>query len=258
MERRDMTEYITPPKKFLRYVGRAIADFEMIKDGDRILMGLSGGKDSMAMLHTLIHFQRYAPINFELGVATVDPMVDEYDLSSLVDYVAGLDIPYFVEKFSIFEQAKISMKNDSYCSFCSRIRRGMLYSAARREGYNVLALGQHLDDLAESFLMSAFYTGKLETMKAHYVNDVGDLRVIRPFVYIRERQITDFSNAAQLPLVVDNCPGAVSQKQRPYMKGLLAREEKVNPNMFLSLRNALKPLMGDTNYARAARSRDDV
>ena len=116
-----MADYTKPPKKFLRYVGRAIADFEMIKDGDRVLMGLSGGKDSMTLLHTLIHFQRYAPINFELGVATVDPMVEEYDMSSLGDYVSGLGIPYFVEKFSIFEQAKISMKNEAYCAFCSRI-----------------------------------------------------------------------------------------------------------------------------------------
>ncbi|THB64284.1 MAG: tRNA 2-thiocytidine biosynthesis protein TtcA [Gammaproteobacteria bacterium] len=236
-----------PPKKMLRNIGKAITEYNMIKDGDHILLGLSGGKDSMALLHTLAHLQKYAPVNFKLSTATINPLADGFEPTPLRTYVESMDISFFMESFSIFEQAKKSMRNDSYCAFCSRIRRGMLYSIARRENCNVLALAQHLDDLAESFLMSSFYTGKLETMKAHYTNDIGDLRVIRPFVYVRERQITDFVNTASLPIIEDNCIGKETQRSRPHIKKLLEEQEKINHHLFKSLMNALKPLMADNN-----------
>ncbi len=238
---------IKPPKKILRNIGKAIADFKMIKDGDSILLGLSGGKDSLALFHTLAHLQSYAPISFSLTVVTVDPQTDGYNPSPLREYIESYGIKFHMEKFSIFEQAEISMKNDSYCAFCSRMRRGILYSAARREGCNVLALGQHFDDLAESFIMSSFYAGKLETMKAHYTNDKGDLRIIRPFVYVRERQIEDFATTNNLPIVEDNCIGKETQRSRPHVKQLLAEQEQVNKQLFKSLMNALKPLMADDN-----------
>jgi len=194
------------PKLLIKPVGRAISDFGMIKDGDKILLAVSGGKDSLSLFHLLRHFQRHAPVKFDLGVVTIDPQVEGFEPQALEVFFKTFDIPYFFEEFPILEQAKESMKGDSYCSFCARIKRGLMYKVARREGYNVLALGQHLDDLSESLIMSMCHNGKIQTMKAHYINDAKDLRIIRPMVYVRERQLADFAASANLPVIADSCP----------------------------------------------------
>lgn len=137
------------PKSLLRPVGRAISDYEMIHEGDRILVGLSGGKDSLTLLHLLLHMKRHAPVHFEVAAITIDPMVEGYEPARLKPYLAELGVPYFFEAQPIMEMAKAHMGNDSYCAFCSRIKRGIMYNTLREKGYNVLALGQHLDDLAE-------------------------------------------------------------------------------------------------------------
>jgi tRNA(Ile)-lysidine synthase TilS/MesJ len=237
---------IKPPKNLLRPVGRAIADYQMIQEGDRLLLGLSGGKDSLSLLHLLHHLKSYAPVNFELAVATVDPGIEGFDPSPLKDYLAGLGIDYYYRKQEIAEQAEENMGRDSFCAYCSRMRRGILYSTARKSSCNKLVLAQHLDDLAESFMMSVFHGGSLRTMKACYTIDAGDLQVIRPLVYVRERQLAKFADAAGLPMIADNCPACFSKPtQREHMKQLLAQEEKVNPNLFASLLHAMRPLMGE-------------
>ncbi len=234
---------LKPPKTIMRMVGRAIADFEMIRDGDRLMLGLSGGKDSLSLLHILHHLQSYAPVRFELAAMTVDPMIAGFHPEQLKPYLASLGIPYFFEAQAIEEQAKAHMSNDSFCSFCSRIKRGIMYTTLRREGYNVLALAQHLDDLAESFLMSAFHGGQLRTMKAHYTNKEGDVRIIRPLVYVRERQTREFALATNLPVVPDSCPACFGMPtQREHMKTLLAEEESHNKYLFKSLLQAMRPL----------------
>lgn len=239
-----MSEEIKIPKALLRPIGRALVEHKMINDGDRILLGLSGGKDSLSLLHILRHFQRHAPVKFELGVMTVDPEIEGFDPAPLKAYVTGLGLPYFYEAHAIAEQAEEQMKNDSFCSFCSRMKRGIMYSTCRREGYNVLALAQHLDDLAESFLMSAFHGGQLRTMKANYTNQDGDIRIIRPMVYVRERQTADFAKSAQFPVIADSCPACFSMPtERQHMKELLAAEEIHNSTLFKSLLTAIKPLL---------------
>ena len=233
-----------PPKPLLRHAGKAIADFDMIREGDRVLLGVSGGKDSLSLLHILLHLQKSAPVRFELGAVTVDPQVEGFDPSPLKQVMSDLGVPYFYRSQAIMEQAKQNMDNNSFCAYCSRMKRGVLYDTARKEGYNVLALAQHLDDLAETFLMSAFHGGKLRTMQAHYLNDAGDVRVIRPLVYARERQLRDFAGAAQLPVIRDNCPACFSMPmQRQHLKELLAGEEGNNKGLFKSLLTTLKPLM---------------
>lgn len=239
-----MTTLATPPKSLLRLTGKAIADYDMIRPGDRVLLGLSGGKDSLSLLHLLLHLQKRAPIRFELGAVTVDPQHEVYDPSTLIPYMAGLGVPYFYERKPILRIATEHMDNDSYCAFCSRMKRGVMYGATRREGYNVLALGQHLDDLAESFMLSAFHGGRLKTMKAHYRCDAGDLRVIRPLVYARERQTGAFAQEAALPVIPENCPGCFNMPtQRMHMKALLVVQEQANPLLFKSLLSTMRSLM---------------
>jgi tRNA 2-thiocytidine biosynthesis protein TtcA len=237
------------PKSLLRPVGRAIADFEMIREGDRILVGLSGGKDSLTLLHTLLHLQRCAPVRFEVAALTVDPMVDGFEPARLKPYLAELGVAWFFEAQPIMELAKERMGKPSYCAFCSRIKRGIMYRILRDEGYNVLALGQHLDDLAESFLLSAFHGGQLRTMKACYQNNAGDVRVIRPLAYVREQQTAAFAEAAGLPVIPDSCPACFDMPtQRQHMKELLASEETNNKLLFKSLLASLKPLMAAGYY----------
>lgn len=238
--------FVKPPKSLLRQVGKAIGEYQLIRADDRILLGLSGGKDSLALLHLLRHFQRHAPIRFSFAAVTIDPQSESFDPSPLIPYMEQLGIPYHYVREPIVSLAETHMDNDSYCAFCARMKRGLMYRTAREHGYNVLALAQHLDDLAESFLMSAFHGGKLKTMKAHYRIDAGDLRVIRPLVMVRERQTADFAKAAGLPVIVENCPMCFAMPtQRQHMKALLAHEEQQNPQLFKSLFTAMQPLIRD-------------
>lgn len=235
---------VKPPKSLLRQVGRAIADFRMIGAGDRILLGVSGGKDSLSLLQILRHLQTYAPVRFELAVLTVDPQVPGFDPEPLQDYYAALGVPWLYECQPLMEQAKTHMDGDSFCAYCSRMKRGIMYRICREHGYNVLALAQHLDDLAESLLMSLFHGGQLRTMKAHYLNKEGDVRIIRPLVYCRERQTADFAARAALPVVADSCPACFTMPtRREHMKALLAREEAEHSHLFANILHALKPIM---------------
>ena len=239
-----MTSYSKPPKSLLRKVGRAIADYRMIRDGDRILLGVSGGKDSLSLLQILAHLQTYAPVEFELGVLTVDPEVEGFDPSSLTEYYDRLGLPWYYKKQPIMQEARTRLSGNSFCAYCARMKRGIMYNTCREQGYNVLALAQHLDDLAESFLMSAFHGGQLRTMKAHYLNDSGDIRIIRPLVYAREAQTGSFAREAGLPIIEDSCPACfTAPTQREHMKQLLAAEERENKNLLANLLNAMRPLM---------------
>lgn len=238
---------IKPPKLLVKPVGRAISDFGMIKAGDKILLAVSGGKDSLSLFHILRHFYSASPVKFELGVVTIDPQVEGFEPKALDVFFKKFDTPYFFEEFPIMEQAKESMRGDSYCSFCSRIKRGLMYKVARREGYNVLALGQHLDDLAESLMMSMCHNGKIQTMKAHYINDAKDLRIIRPLVYVRERQLADFAKNTDLPVIADSCPACYKiPTEREYFKQWLLDEEKRNKNLYKNLLSAMKPMLDET------------
>ncbi|WP_091334669.1 ATP-binding protein [Allochromatium warmingii] len=235
---------VKPPKSLLRQVGRAIADFRMIGEGDRILLGVSGGKDSLSLLQILAHLRTYAPVRFELAVLTVDPEVPGYDPQRLKDYYDQLGLRWHYEQQPLLEQAKTHMDGDSFCAYCSRMKRGIMYRLCREHGYNVLALGQHLDDLAESLLMSLFHGGQLRTMKAHYRNQDGDVRIIRPLVYCRERQTAEFARRAALPVIPDSCPACFTlPTRREQMKALLAREEAAHSTLFSSILHALKPIM---------------
>ncbi|KAL9649867.1 hypothetical protein ABK040_009679 [Willaertia magna] len=232
------------PKTLIVPVKHAIKEFNMIQDGDRLLLGLSGGKDSMTLLHILHALQlSNLGIKFEIGACTVDPQTTSYDPSPLKNYLKMLGVPYFFESQSVIEGAK-ECGASSICSWCSRMKRGILYNVARREGYNVLVLGQHLDDLAESFIMSIFHNGFIRTMKANYTIDAGDLRVIRPLIYVREADTKKFCMENGLPVINENCPACFEiPKERHRIKNLLATQEHLFPNLYSSLQTAMKPLL---------------
>jgi len=225
-----MTPPLEIPQTLRRLTGRAISDFRMIREGDGVLLGLSGGKDSLSLLHILLRLQRHAPVRFRLGAVTVDPLADAFHPEPLIPYLRELRVPYLYRREPIVQLARDHMNKDSYCAFCARMKRGIMYACAREQGYNVLALAQHLDDLAESFLMSAFHGGQLRTMKAHYRIDAGDLRVIRPLAYVRERQTAAFAAAQGLPVITENCPACFDKPtQRQHMKQILSAEERKKP-----------------------------
>lgn len=234
-----------PSRSLLAAAGEAIRDFDLIRAGDRILIGVSGGKDSLSLLAVLAHLQRRAPVRFDIGVANVDPQMPGYDPAPLRPWVEGLGIAYHQASYNMARAAKGSFKGRTLCAFCSRMRRGKLYGLAREHGYNTLALAHHLDDAAETFLMNAFFGGQLRAMPAVYTNEDGDLRVIRPLIYARERQTAAFAHDAALPVIPDNCPTCDSStRQRQQMKALLRAQEADNPRLFTVLRTTLAPLLG--------------
>jgi selenocysteine lyase/cysteine desulfurase len=160
---------------------RAIRDFNLIRPGDRVMIGVSGGKDSLTMLHMFMRLRESSPFKFDLAAVTIDPQTAEFDPSPLKPYMQSLGITYFYDAQPLIDIA-CDVGPTSICSWCSRMKRGILHNICEREGYNVLCLGQHLDDLAESFLMYGFHNGKLDTMKAETVVRGGKLRIVRPYV----------------------------------------------------------------------------
>eukprot|EP01125_Pyxidicula_operculata_P013738 TRINITY_DN4559_c0_g2_i2.p1 TRINITY_DN4559_c0_g2~~TRINITY_DN4559_c0_g2_i2.p1 ORF type:complete len:860 (+),score=152.31 TRINITY_DN4559_c0_g2_i2:1444-4023(+) len=221
----------------------AIEEFSMIKDGDRVLLGLSGGKDSLTLLHILLDYQKAGLIKFDLGCTTVDPQTISYDPSPLKQYLAGLGIPYYYESQGLIERAKEQCPT-SICAWCSRMKRGILCQTARKHGYNKLALAQHLDDLAESFLMYLFHNGRIDTMRASAMLEEKDLMIIRPFVYVRELQTKRYAKYFNLPVITENCPACFAEpKERKRIKALLAAQENLFPDLFKKIRAALHPIM---------------
>jgi tRNA 2-thiocytidine biosynthesis protein TtcA len=171
-------------------------------------------------------------------------MYPGFDPSPLAAFCAQLGVPHFYAAAPIIDLAASRMGRDSICAWCARMKRGLLYSTARAQGYGTLVLGQHLDDAAESFVMSAFRNGALRTMKAAYINDAGDVRVVRPLSYARERATRAYADALALPVIGDNCPACFAgPTERYHVKKLLAAEEASNPGLFNSLRRTLRPLM---------------
>jgi len=231
-------------KKLLRITGRANARYHLIKEGDKILLGLSGGKDSLCLAHVLKHMQRVAPFKFEFKAVTIAYGMGE-DLKILEQHCAVHDIPYEIYDTKIYDLAKDKIrKNSSFCSFFSRMRRGAMYSYAQKNGFNKLALAHHLDDAVESFFMNFSYNGALRSMPPIYKAKNG-LEVIRPFIHVRERQLSDQAAEANMPLIGDEaCPSMRFDVKMPVAraktKKMLAKMEEENHELFTSLRKSFE------------------
>lgn len=218
--------------------------YDLIKEGDKILLGLSGGKDSLCMAHVLKHLQRVSPIKFEFKAVTISYGMGE-DLEELKAHCKKYEIDHEVYDTKIFELSKEKIrKNSSFCSFFSRMRRGALYSYAKNNGYEKIALAHHLDDAVESFFMNFSYNGKLRSMPPVYKADNG-LEVIRPFIHVRERQLIDQVNEHNIPTIGDEaCPAMRFDIKMPIVraktKEMLAKMEEENNELFVSLKTAFE------------------
>ena len=244
-------------KKILSLVGKTNAQYGLIKEGDKVLLGLSGGKDSILLATILAYMQRHAPFKFEFKALTVDyGRGGEYEY--IFEYCQKLGIPYELYRTDIYEILEQNKREGTiYCSFCSRMRRGALYSKALEYGYNKLALAHHLDDAAESFFMNLTYNGAMRSMPPIYRAENG-LEVIRPLIFVRERQIIDFIASNGIYIAPDcNCPiNWLDSDKKPYAreatKQFLKNMESENPNFFKSLKNAFSNIHAgsfcDTNY----------
>jgi len=197
---------------------KAVEEYEMIKAGDKICVGLSGGKDSVVLLTALKAYQRFSPQPFELGAITIDMGIGNIDLSALTEYCEKLGVPYHIEKTEIGPIIFDVRKEKNPCSLCSKMRRGALNSALIARGYNKLALGHHADDVVETMLLSLMYEGRFSTFAPVSYMDRSGVTLIRPLIYTEEKNIIPV--ARELPVCKNPCP-ANHETQREYVKQLL-------------------------------------
>lgn len=236
----------------MRQIGRTNATFGLIEEGDKILVGLSGGKDSLTMIHALMEQQRRAPFKFELIAVTVTYGMGE-DLRALSAHCAAYDIPHRIYETNTYEIAADKIRqNSSFCSFFSRMRRGALYGAAKEYGCNKVALGHHLDDAAESFFMNMIYNGHMRALAPKYKAGNG-LIVIRPLIQMRERQLAACALENEMPTIGDEaCPSMRFDVKMPHarasMKVMLAEMEEKYPDLFVSINSAFGHISDDTFF----------
>jgi tRNA 2-thiocytidine biosynthesis protein TtcA len=228
-------------RKIRKLTGKAIGDFNLIEAGDRIAVGVSGGKDSWSLLHVLEQQRRRSPVRYELVAINIDAGYPGYRKEVIEEHLRAHDFAYHMEStdsYRIIEEKR--RPGSSYCSFCARLRRGVLYSVAQELGCNKIALGHHLDDFIETLLLNQFYVGTLAAMSPKLLADNGMQTVIRPFVYIEERDIITFTRANGFPVICCACPvcGVVDQK-RKRMKQLLRELAADNPHLKRSMIGAL-------------------
>ena len=257
---------VTPPKKDPRKaafslnrlqktlrgdVGRAIADYNMIQDGDFVMVCLSGGKDSYAMLDILLNLQKHAPIDFRIKAVNLDQKQPGFPEHVLPEYLRSIDVDYHV-----IEQDTYSIVVDktepgkTYCGLCSRLRRGNLYSYAEQIGATKIALGHHRNDIMETLFLNMFFGGKLKAMPPKLLSDDGRHIVIRPMAYCKEADIANYAKAKEFPIIPCNLCGTQDNMQRKEIKQMLNEWERQYPGrldvMFKSILNVAPSQLGDT------------
>lgn len=232
-------------KKFLHYTGKAIFDFNMIQNGDRIMVCLSGGKDSFTMMHTLRLLQQRSKVDFELFGFTLDQAQPGWDDEALRAWYEKHNINYEIltrDTYSIVKE-KIP-EGQTYCSLCSRLRRGIIYRYAEEKGFNKIALGHHRDDLITTLLMSILYNGNVSSMPPKLLSNNKKHVVIRPLVYCQEADIAEFSKLMEFPIIPCTLCGSQENLMRKKVKNLInqlaAENQKVPSNMLHAL-TSIKP-----------------
>lgn len=227
-------------KRLRRQVGNAVTDFGMINDGDKVMVCVSGGKDSYTMLDVLINLQRHAPINFSLVAVNLDQKQPGFPEHILPEYLAALGVEYHVleeDTYSIVRE--LTPEGKTTCPVCSRLRRGILYSFAKRIGADKIALGHHLDDAVETLFLNMFFGGTLKSMPPKLLSDDGANVVIRPLYYCREKTIEEFSVARAYPIIPCNLCGSQPNLQRTKVKQMLTQWDLEQPGRVENIARAL-------------------
>ncbi|MCG7496345.1 tRNA 2-thiocytidine(32) synthetase TtcA [Vibrio sp. Of7-15] len=237
-------------KKIRRNTGQAIADYNMIEDGDRIMVCLSGGKDSFTMLDILRSLQKSAPISFELIAVNLDQKQPGFPEHVLPEYLESLGVEYKIVEEDTYAIVKDKVpEGKTTCSLCSRLRRGILYRTAKELGATKIALGHHRDDIIETMFLNMFYGGKMKGMPPKLVSDNGEHVVIRPLAYCREKDIIKFSEMRDYPIIPCNLCGSQPNMQRQNVKKMLNDWDKQFPGrietMFTAMQNVVPSHLAD-------------
>lgn len=239
-------------KRLRRNTGQAIADFNMIEEGDRIMVCLSGGKDSFTMLDILMSLQKSAPVSFELIAVNLDQKQPGFPEHVLPAYLESLGVQYKIVEEDTYSIVKEKVpEGKTTCSLCSRLRRGILYRTAKELGATKIALGHHRDDILETLFLNMFYGGKMKGMPPKLVSDNGEHVVIRPLAYCREKDIIKFSEAREYPIIPCNLCGTQPNMQRQNIKAMLNGWDKQFPGrietMFKAMQNVVPSHLADHN-----------
>ncbi len=239
-------------KKLRRLSGQAIADFAMIEDGDRVMVCLSGGKDSYTLLEILENLRHNAPISYELIAVNLDQKQPGFPENVLPDYLKQHGITFEIIQEDTYSIVKrVIPEGKTTCGLCSRLRRGILYNYAEKHQINKIALGHHRDDLIETFFLNMFYGGKIKSMPPKLLSDNRKHMVIRPLAYCREKDIAEFAAIKQYPIIPCNLCGSQTNLQRQAMKTMLQQWDKQFPGrletIFTSMQNIQPSQMADTS-----------
>ena len=227
-------------KRLRRLVGQAISDFSMIEAGDRVMVCLSGGKDSYGLLDVLLSLQRRAPLPFELIAVNLDQKQPGFPADVLPRYLASHGVPFRIEEQDTYSVVKrVIPDGRTMCSLCSRLRRGVLYRVAGEIGATKIALGHHRDDILATFFLNLFFGAKLKTMPPKLVSDDGKHVVIRPLAYVRERDLARYAEAMAFPIIPCNLCGAQENLQRKQVTAMLREWERQHPGRVETIFNAL-------------------
>ncbi|RSZ55701.1 tRNA 2-thiocytidine(32) synthetase TtcA [Massilia atriviolacea] len=231
-------------KRLCRQVGQAIGDFNMIEDGDKVMVCLSGGKDSYALLDILLTLRERAPIHFEIVAVNLDQKQPNFPADILPAYLTKLGVPFHIENQDTYSIVKrLIPEGKTTCSLCSRLRRGILYRVADELGCNKIALGHHRDDILETFFLNMFFGGKLKGMPAKLVSDDGKHMVIRPMAYVKEADSERYAEVKQFPIIPCDLCGSQENLQRKQIKNLMREWEKKYPGRVESIFSSLSTVV---------------
>ncbi|HVQ32396.1 MAG TPA: tRNA 2-thiocytidine(32) synthetase TtcA [Lysobacter sp.] len=238
--RRLEHERVRLAKRLRHQVGRAIADFGMIEEGDKVMVCLSGGKDSYTMLDILLQLREKAPVRFELVAVNLDQKQPDFPAHVLPEYLESVGVPYRILEQDTYSVVKrVVPEGKTMCSLCSRLRRGALYSHAEAEGFTKIALGHHRDDLVATFFLNLFFHAKVAGMPPKLRSDDGKHVVIRPLAYVREADIAEYAASRGFPIIPCNLCGSQENLQRKQVQKMMAEWERESPGRVETIARAL-------------------